>query len=618
MTARGTAVVRDRSDFAFAPGGGSAACLRTDPSGRALETWTLDGEPVSRTVPGLDVDVETCLAPLDDGRVLLLRRDADRVPPRHRLDVLSPVGDGWTLDRVGEVPAPLGSSVLAAPGPARLGAVVALEDLDRSTVWSVAGEPPRLAPVVSVPGVLTGGVWLTADVLALTVTGDGDRGSGVAVDLADAAWRRIWSVSPRSADRIVLADPRSGVVVVSSDAAGEERLGWGRRGERVVRFPDELHRPGHPRRAVALDERGERLLVHEQAGAVSRLAVHPLGTHDVRVVPGPSGTVGGPASWRSDLVRFPFSTPSTPTTLATLRLGPEPVGTPAERAPAEWTPAEWTPGEWTWPGQQAPAGADAALLRLPGAAGPVETITYGGPDWVRREHLVLALHGGPLSAWRFGYTPLLQHLARAGAAVVAPNQRGSTGYGAEHLRAVLGDWGGPDLADVLAVARAVDRARDPALPRPVVLGASYGAFLALLAAGEEPDLWSGCIALAPFLSGPRLHAEAGAAVRHRVEQLGGLSSDRDVLRSCASLSGPLLLVHGRHDPTVPVGQSRALWRRLRELGHGDGDGSEYWEADAGHDEVADGRLPGLADRVLGFCTSSARTREDCVAGGGRR
>ena len=37
--------------------------------------------------------------------------------------------------------------------------------------------------------------------------------------------------------------------------------------------------------------------------------------------------------------------------------------------------------------------------------------------------------------------------------MVAPNQRGSTGYGAAHRNAIGGAWGGPDLADVLRLGR---------------------------------------------------------------------------------------------------------------------------------------------------------------------
>lgn len=95
----------------------------------------------------------------------------------------------------------------------------------------------------------------------------------------------------------------------------------------------------------------------------------------------------------------------------------------------------------------------------------------------------------------------------------------------------------PDLQDVLHLGRSLDNERRRHhLPKPVVLGASYGAFLALLAASHEPELWSACVALAPFLSGPRLHGCADIAVQNRIEQLGGLTriddalGPRDVLR----------------------------------------------------------------------------------------
>ena len=101
----------------------------------------------------------------------------------------------------------------------------------------------------------------------------------------------------------------------------------------------------------------------------------------------------------------------------------------------------------------------AELINLRGPAGPIEAIVYGGPDWRACERLVVALHGGPLSSWAFGYEPLFHRLSAAGVAVLAPNYRGSTGYGEEHLRAVIGDWGGPDLDDVLHLARSLDEDR---------------------------------------------------------------------------------------------------------------------------------------------------------------
>ncbi len=52
-------------------------------------------------------------------------------------------------------------------------------------------------------------------------------------------------------------------------------------------------------------------------------------------------------------------------------------------------------------------------------------------------------------------------------------------------------------------------------------GASYGAFLALLATAAVPDLWAATLAVAPLLSGERLHREAAPEVRAMIDRLGG-------------------------------------------------------------------------------------------------
>ena len=72
-----------------------------------------------------------------------------------------------------------------------------------------------------------------------------------------------------------------------------------------------------------------------------------------------------------------------------------------------------------------------------GARGPLPTI--------------LDVHGGPALAWH--PTPPLESLllVERGFRVVRPNVRGSTGYGREHVRALLGTWGPPVAADCHAV-----------------------------------------------------------------------------------------------------------------------------------------------------------------------
>jgi dipeptidyl aminopeptidase/acylaminoacyl peptidase len=573
--------LRDRFAFAFSPRGRWAACLRLAGDRRTLEHWALGTEPpVPRTVHVVDATVDTSAAPLDDGRIVVVQRE-QAVPPRYRVHLVSPTGDGHARQEIGTIPSSLACHVLAAPGTSRLAVVVGV-DAERSTVWEVAGEPPRLTAVAELPGAVDGGAWAAADVLALNRTDDAVGTHGVVVELRDGSWRQVWNVSEGSADRILLASPASGLLVVSTDAGGVQRLGWGRLGERSVRFPEALRPAATPCRVLALDDRGERLLVDAPAGASSRLCVVDLARDVAEPVPGPPCTVSPPASWVGDTVRFGYSAPDCPPALGTVRLGPDPRWSSAGEGDRRW--------------------AGAGLVELAGAAGPVEAIVYGGPDWRLREHLVLALHGGPLAAWQCAYDPLFAELVDAGAAVVAPNYRGSTGYGEDHLRAVLGHWGGPDLADVLRIGRDLLAARGPGRPRPVLVAASYGAYLGLLAACEEPGLWSGCAALAPFLSPAALHASGSAAVRDRVERLGGLEGPApDVLRACDALTVPLLLVHGADDTTIPPDGSRTLHQRLLALGRRDGVDVDFLQPAADHTAVGLWQEEGLRRRLRDFC-----------------
>ncbi|QEV43714.1 alpha/beta fold hydrolase [Streptomyces vinaceus] len=301
----------------------------------------------------------------------------------------------------------------------------------------------------------------------------------------------------------------------------------------------------------------------------------------------PPGDLLPCAAWTGHGLWLPHSDPGRPRTLG-------------------WLPPAG--GALELPEPVRPGHQPARVETFPGPDGPVEAVLYG-PDWRTARQVVLALHGGPNSRWTLGFDPFLQALAAAGLAVVAPNQRGSTGYGAAHTLAISGTWGGPDLADVTAVGRFLTRERGTGRARPALYGVSYGAFLALLAAAAEPDGWSACAAVAPFLSGPRLHADGSAQVRSMVERLDGLTpvrdglGPRDVERLAPALAAPLLLVHGALDDSVPVGHSRALAQRLTSLGRRPGTDFHYLELpDRGHAALGTGTADPVVASVVRFLT----------------
>jgi len=184
---------------------------------------------------------------------------------------------------------------------------------------------------------------------------------------------------------------------------------------------------------------------------------------------------------------------------------------------------------------------------------------------------VFLLHGGPESQARPYFEPLTQLLARLGYMVVAPNFRGSTGYGKTYVRL---DDGGRRLDAVRDVAEAVGWLAGKGLiaGRPCVLGGSYGGYLALMSLALYPELWAcgvemaGIVNLATFLE-----RTAPWRRRHREAEYGRLE-DRELLAKLSPITyadriaAPLLVVHGANDIRVPVSEADQLVAKLRELG----------------------------------------------------
>jgi hypothetical protein len=124
------------------------------------------------------------------------------------------------------------------------------------------------------------------------------------------------------------------------------------------------------------------------------------------------------------------------------------------------------------------------ITRPAGASGPLPT--------------VMLVHGGPwLRGWRWEWNPMAQFLASRGYLVIAPEIRGSTGYGRAHYVAGFKQFGQAmqdDVADALRWAQAEGLASD----RACIAGASYGGYSTLMGLIKDADLYRcGVASLAP-------------------------------------------------------------------------------------------------------------------------
>jgi dipeptidyl aminopeptidase/acylaminoacyl peptidase len=112
-------------------------------------------------------------------------------------------------------------------------------------------------------------------------------------------------------------------------------------------------------------------------------------------------------------------------------------------------------------------------------------------EWVKGKPVPLVLHphGGPWARDNWEFNPEVQFMANRGFAVLQVNFRGSTGYGARHLRLSYKQWGGTMIDDMIdGVEWAIKQGyADPG--RVGAYGASYGGYATLMAMVRRPDLF---------------------------------------------------------------------------------------------------------------------------------
>ena len=238
------------------------------------------------------------------------------------------------------------------------------------------------------------------------------------------------------------------------------------------------------------------------------------------------------------------------------------------------------------PGDRAPGSVPVTDLWVDGPGGSVHALVARPPDVDGPAPVAISLHGGPHAADEDRFSAERAVWVDAGFVFVRLNYRGSTGYGSAWRDAIEGRPGTTELEDVTAVVDRLvaDGVADPA--RCVVEGWSWGGYLALLAAGTQPDRWAACVAGVPV-------ADYLAAYEDEMEQLrafdralfGGSPEEKPELYREASplthvdaVRAPVLLLAGENDPRCPIRQIDNYLDALAERGKT----YEVSRFDAGH------------------------------------
>lgn len=358
--------------------------------------------------------------------------------------------------------------------------------------------------------------WLPDGSAFLAVSNRGREFSGLALIRPDRPGELSWIYTPEWDVEAVELSPDGRAAAVSVNEGGISRL-------RLVEVPSgrvvsELPVPEGVLSALAFSPDGRYLaMLLATARRVSELYTLRLADgHLVRVTSGMLGGIPEEELVAPELVEYP-----------------------------------------TFDGRRIPAW----LFRPPGAspAAPVPA--------------ALSIHGGPEAQERPAYQPLYQYLLHRGIAVMAPNIRGSTGYGISFQRLIHRDWGGGELKDIEAAARYLQSLPWVDANRLAIFGGSFGGFATLSAVTRLPQYWAAAVDIV----GPSNLVTFARSVpptwrRFMKQWVGDPDEDRDFLLERSPITyvdqvrAPLLVIQGKNDPRVVKAESDQMVERLRQLG----------------------------------------------------
>jgi dipeptidyl aminopeptidase/acylaminoacyl peptidase len=171
---------------------------------------------------------------------------------------------------------------------------------------------------------------------------------------------------------------------------------------------------------------------------------------------------------------------------------------------------------------------------------------------------IVYIHGGPTAQAVNSFNRFIQHIVNQGYMVIAPNYRGSTGYGKDFQDANLFDMGGGDLQDVLAAADFLKATGYPDPKKLIAMGGSYGGYMTMMAVTKAPDVWAAGVPIVPFVNwftemqneDPVLQ-QSDRATMGDPEKNPDLFRDRSPFFFADQIKAPLLLLAGGHDPRCP-------------------------------------------------------------------
>jgi dipeptidyl aminopeptidase/acylaminoacyl peptidase len=186
------------------------------------------------------------------------------------------------------------------------------------------------------------------------------------------------------------------------------------------------------------------------------------------------------------------------------------------------------------------------------------------------------IHGGPEGQSVPTFSPFTQFLVREmGFVVIAPNVRGSTGYGKTFLNLDNGEDREDSVRDIGALLVWIGAQRDLDAKRVFVSGGSYGGYMSLASLVHFGDRLRGGIDMVgisnfvTFLESTSPYRRDLRRVEYgdeRIPRMRAYLQRISPLTNAARINKPLLVVQGLNDPRVPASESQQMVAKIRARG----------------------------------------------------
>jgi dipeptidyl aminopeptidase/acylaminoacyl peptidase len=182
-------------------------------------------------------------------------------------------------------------------------------------------------------------------------------------------------------------------------------------------------------------------------------------------------------------------------------------------------------------------------------------------------------HGGPTGQTVDSFNKTAAALASRGYFCIAPNVRGSTGYGMEFQRANYKDIGGGDLQDEVYAAHFLVDTGYVDATKIGITGGSYGGYMAMIAIGRTPEVWAASVELFGITDWlTEQEHEEPALQQYDQSILGDPVKDRKSYEDASPIKyfknakAPLLILQGANDIRDPKEEAEQAETILKQEG----------------------------------------------------